>query len=103
MGEKMTFESGARQEDRESVEKKKERLQPVLKQSMEVFRNPDRPLNEGALTVTRELGGETETLQGLVILEVFDDAIEMGCIEDDGEIGASAFMTWEELVDVTKS
>ena len=38
-------------------------------------------------------------MSGLVVLDILDDAVELGGIEDDGEIGASAFMTWEEIVD----
>ncbi|KKU47663.1 hypothetical protein A3H10_03120 [Candidatus Uhrbacteria bacterium RIFCSPLOWO2_12_FULL_46_10] len=83
----------------ETLEQKKERLRPVFRRSLEVFQNPDRPLREGALTVTREFNGEIETVPGLVVLDILDDAVELGGIEDDGEIGASAFMTWEEILD----
>jgi len=102
MGERISFESEPPQEMKETVEKKKERLGPVFAESMEVFRNPDRPLADGALTVTRDNEGRAETFGGLVILEVLDDAVEMGRIEDDGEIGPSAFMSWEEIVDAAK-
>ena len=44
--------------------------------------------------------GTTQTVpRSLVVLDILDDAVELGGIEDDGEIGASAFMTWEEIVD----
>lgn len=85
--------------DRETIERKKERLRPLFEASREVFQNPDRPLPDGALTVTREFQGKPEVVPALVVLDILDDAVELGCIDDDGEIGASAFMTWEELVD----
>lgn len=73
---------------------------PVFERSLEVFRNPDRTLRDGALAVTRKFSGELETVPGLVVLDILGDAVELGGIEEDGEIGASAFMTWEEIVDV---
>lgn len=66
-----------------------------------MFRNPDRPLRDGALTVTREFEGQPETIGQLVVLDILDDAVELGLIDDDGEIGPSAFMTWEEILDAS--
>ncbi len=85
---------------RETVEQKKERLRPSLLRSQEVFRDPERPLREGAVTVEMEQNGERKTLPGLVVLEVSDDAIELGTVEDDGEIGPSGSLVWEDIVDV---
>ncbi|MBU0624747.1 hypothetical protein KKF05_00205 [Patescibacteria group bacterium] len=95
------FDTGTPPEE-EDIERKKERLQPIFEQSLSVFRDPDRSLYEGTLTVTRQGKGQTEVVSGLVVLEVLGDAIELGGIEDDGDIGASAFMSWEEIVDVVK-
>lgn len=71
----------------------------MFERSLEVFQNPDQSLRDGALTVTRKFEGEIETVPWLVVLDILDDAVELGGIEEDGEIGASAFMTWEEIVD----
>ena len=49
--------------------------------------------------MTREVEGHPEIIAHLVVLDVLDDAVELGVIEDDGEIGASAFMAWEEIID----
>jgi len=98
----MTFEQESAQEQKESVEAKKERLRPVFEQSLEVFRNPDQNLAEGALTITRDNDGKTETFHGLVILTIDEDFVELGWIEEDGQIGDSACMSWEELVDASK-
>ncbi len=85
---------------RESMEQKKERLLPSFLRSQEVFRNPERPLREGAVTVQIEQGGEKRTVSGLVAMEIFDDGIELGTIEDDGEIGPSGVLGWEDIIDV---
>ena len=47
--------------------------------------------------------GTTQTVpRSLVVLDILDDAVELGGIEEDGEIGDSAFMTWEEIIDAKK-
>ena len=47
--------------------------------------------------MTREFQGQSETIVNLVVLDILDDAVELALIEDDGEVGPSAFMTWEEI------
>ena len=87
-------------ETRETVEQKKERLGPAFLRSQEVFRDPERPLREGAINVQVERGGELKTIPGLIAIEVSDDAVELGAIEDDGEMGPSGSLAWEDIVDV---
>jgi hypothetical protein len=85
--------------DRESVEQKKERLRPAFLRSQQIFRDPERPLREGAMTVEIGQGGEKKIISGLVALEVSDDGVELGTVEEDGEIGPSGFLAWEDLID----
>ena len=92
----------ATQTEQETLEQKKERLVPIFKSSQEVFQNPDRSLREGAMTVTRRGREAVETISGLVVLSFDDAAVELGGIEEDGEIGASAFMEWEEIIDAKR-
>ena len=83
----------------ETPEGKKERLRPALEASLRVFQNPDQPLHEGALSITRNFRGQPETIPGLVVLGIQDDAIELSGIEADGEVGNSVMMTWDEITD----
>jgi hypothetical protein len=86
--------------ERETIEQKKERLGPTLERSLDVFRNPEKPLREGALIVIRRgENGEETAVSGLVAMEIRDEDVEFGAIEDDGEIGASGFMGWDEVID----
>lgn len=84
----------------ETVEQKKERLRPAFLRSHEVFRDPERPLRDGALTVEIEQAGERRTVTELVAIDVGEDAVELGVIDEDGEIGPSGFLAWDEIVDV---
>jgi len=84
----------------EIIEQKKERLRPALLRSQEAFRDSERPLREAAVTVEIEQGGEKKTVAGLVVIELSDDAVELGTIEDDGEVGPSGFLAWADIVDV---
>ena len=70
--------------EEESFDQKKERLRPVFQRSLGVFQNPDRSLRDGALVVTRRFRGEIETVPRLVALDILDDAVELGGIEEDG-------------------
>lgn len=88
---------------KESLESKKERLLHVFKSSQEIFSDPNRPLSEGAILVRREHKGQIENLSGLVVLSISENEVELGSIEEDGEIGPSAFMTWDEIVDAKQA
>ncbi len=86
--------------DRETAEQKKERLRPVFLRSREIFRDPEKPLSEGAITIQIEQAGEKRTVSGLVAIDVSDDGVELGTIEEDGEIGPSGCLAWEDILDV---
>jgi len=83
----------------ETLEQKKERLRPVFQRSLEFLQDPNKSLWDGALIVVRRLPHEFESVPGLVVLDIRDDGIELGHIEEDEEIGSRVFMTWEEIVD----
>jgi hypothetical protein len=86
--------------EQETIELKKERLKPLFEKSLDVWRNPDRPLREGALTVVQRLGsGEEHDISNLIAMTVEDDAVEFGMIDDGGEIGDSAYISWDTIVD----
>ena len=87
-------------ETREAIEQKKERLRPAFLRSQEIFRDPEKPLRDGAITVQIEQAGEKKTIAGLVAIDIADDAVELGTIEEDGEIGPSGYLAWEDIIDV---
>ncbi|MBI1975127.1 MAG: hypothetical protein HYS57_02060 [Parcubacteria group bacterium] len=90
-------------EREETLNERQERLRAVLTASLEVFQDPERRLEEGVLTVVRRLrSGETETLFGLVVVEMLGDGVGLCGIEEDGGPSASATMGWEEIINVTK-
>lgn len=84
----------------EAVEKRKERLRPVLERSLKVFRNPEADLRNGSLVIRRRNDkGQEQEIAGLVAMDVGDSEVELGMLEDDGGIGASGFMDWQDIMD----
>jgi molecular chaperone DnaK (HSP70) len=88
----------------ETIEAKKERLRPLFQESLEVWIDPDRSPAEGALIVTQRFSNGRELLvRDLIVMTIEEDAVEFGVVEPDGEIGASAFMSWDSIIDSRKS
>jgi hypothetical protein len=88
----------------ETIEARKERLRPLFQESLGVWMNPDRSLAEGALTVTQRFSNGGELLvRDLIVMTIEGDAVEFGVVQPDGEIGESAFMSWDSIIDSRKS
>lgn len=101
MKEKFESWGGNKPEREESLEQKIERLRPVFQRSFDVFQNPEKRLEEGALTITRRLpDGKMETLPLLVVVEINEDGPNLAGIDENGEPTSSATMPWSEIIDV---
>ncbi|HCC22263.1 TPA: hypothetical protein DEP86_02580 [Candidatus Uhrbacteria bacterium] len=93
-----TLESG-----RETIEQKKERLKTLLQGSLEVWNDRERSLFEGSLTfVQLRKDGIEQTVPNLIVVSVEEGDVELCVIEEDGEAGSSAYMTWDSIVDARK-
>ena len=93
-----TLESG-----RETIEQKKERLKTLLQGSLEVWNDRERSLFEGSLTfVQLRKDGIEQTVPNLIVVSVEEGDVELCVIEEDGEAGSSAYMTWGSIVDARK-
>ncbi|MBI4262065.1 hypothetical protein HY624_00895 [Candidatus Uhrbacteria bacterium] len=75
----------------ESIEARRERLMPILRESFE---------GNLPLRVTRKKGEGEETIDDLVVCGVNEDGPEFCILEADGLPGPSATMLWSEIIDV---
>jgi|SRR3989339_264063 len=88
---------------KETVEQKKERLMPILRGSLEVWNDGERPLSEGSLTFVQLLkDGREQVVPNMIVVSIEDGDVELCVIEEDGGSGDSAYMTWGSIVDARK-
>lgn len=84
----------------ESIKEKRERLMPIFQESFDIFRNPDRDLWKGVLTIScRRPHGIVESVSNLVCVGINKGGPELAWVDDEGKLTASATMGWEEIVD----
>lgn len=89
--------------EQETLEQKIERLLPFLRESLDAFHS-ERPLKEGAITVTRTFKGEAQTLANLVVFGIDrNEGVEFGSFDAAGEPTSSAVISWADLLDVRSS
>ncbi len=81
-------------EQPESIEALRERLLPILQESYE---------SNTLLSVTRNKGGEVETINNLIVWGMNEDGPEFCALEEDGLPGPSATMLWSEIIDMQRS
>lgn len=83
------------------MEERRERLLPLLRESLAVFESAE-PLEHGRVHVTRRTKRGDETIHDLVVCDINEDGPAFCLIEADGGPSAGATMLWTELMDIQK-